>query len=180
MDPGTIALDLPSRGPSLELLAVSSEPGEMHLELKLDAEPVGNSAMSETSEMSEELENTAESVSGVRACPALAATPAPLGPVSVVPAPRPGGPAGPEQECEWYVLQRGMERQQEWMRLITQVMHSLAAACQTELTVHLLQSRFALDGYVELFFRQPTSSEHDQERVLKHLYYGMNFAGLPA
>jgi len=119
-------------------------------------------------------------VSGVRACPALAATPAPLGPVSVVPAPRPGGPAGPEQECEWYVLQRGMERQQEWMRLITQVMHSLAAACQTELTVHLLQSRFALDGYVELFFRQPTSSEHDQERVLKHLYYGMNFAGLPA
>ena len=119
-------------------------------------------------------------MSGVRACPALAATPAPLEPVSVVPAPQPGGPAGPEQECVWYVLQRGMERQQECMRLITQVMHSLAAACQTELTVHLLQSRFALDGYVELFFRQPTSSEHGQERVLKHLYYGMNFAGLPA
>jgi hypothetical protein len=32
-----------------------------------------------------------------------------------------------------------MERQQEWMRLIAQVMHSLAAACQTELSVHLLQ-----------------------------------------
>ena len=174
------SLGLAEPRPSLEFLAVSSGPGEMHLELKLDAEPVGNSAMSETSEMSEELENTAESVSGVRACPALAATPAPLGPVSVVPAPRPGGPAGPGQECEWYVLQRGMERQQEWMRLITQVMHSLAAACQTELTARLLQSRFALDGYVELFFRQPTSSEHDQERVLKHLYYGMNFAGLPA
>jgi hypothetical protein len=59
-------------------------------------------------------------------------------------------------------------------------MHSLAAACKTELTVHLLQSRSALDGYVELFFRQPTLSAHDQERVLKYLYYGMNFAGLPA
>ena len=67
-----------------------------------------------------------------------------------------------------------------WMRLITQVLHSLAATIGADLTVQLRHSRFALDGYVELFFRQPTSSEHDQERVLKHLYYGMNFAGLPA
>ena len=101
------------------------------------SEDLENSAMlekSEKPEMSEELENSAVSASGVGAGPTLAATPAPLLPVfvaPVVPANPAGGPAGPAQEF-WQWMQRGLEWQQQWMRLISQVIYGLPRLTDAE------------------------------------------------
>jgi hypothetical protein len=123
-----------------------------------------NFAISETSEMSEiseELEDTAVCM----VLHGLAVTSSPL---------------RPARDDVWSVLQRGMERQMHWMRLITQVMHSLAAATGAELTVQLRHSRFALDGYVELVFHRHFSDEDGHERVLESLLRGMKLTGRPA
>ena len=46
--------------------------------------------------------------------------------------------------------------------------HSLAEVCATgALAVQLLQSRFALDGYVELVFHRDSSEEDGDGRVLE-------------
>ena len=141
---------------------------------------------SQKSEMSEQRQRGNSAQSGVEAPDpttgaAVVVLPVVAGPrLAPTPALDPGGPAGPAQAF-WQCMQHAVARQQQWMRLISEVLHSLAEVFATgTLAVQLLQSRFALDGYVERFFHQPTLSSHDQERVLQHLYYGMHFAGLPA
>ena len=71
-------------------------------------------------------------------------------------------------------MQHAVARQQQWMRLISEVLHSLAEVFATgTLAVQLLQSRFALDGYVELVFHRDSFEEDGGGRVLESLMLGM-------
>ena len=167
--------------PSVGVELAASSTGPLSLEQTSDSEPTvstaataptwfawvhkaENFAISETSEMSEiseELEDTAVNM----VLHGVAVTSSPL---------------RPARDDVWSVLQRGMERQMHWMRLITQVLHSLAATIGADLTVQLRHSRFALDGYVELVFHRHFSDEDGHARVLESLLRGMKLTGRPA
>ena len=132
---------------------------------------------SQKSEMSEQRGNSAQS--GVEAPDpttgaAVVVLPVVAGPrLAATPALDPGGPAGPAQAF-WQCMQHAVARQQQWMRLISEVLHSLAEVFATgTLVVQLLQSRFALDGYVELVFHRDSSEEDGDGRVLESLMLGM-------